>query len=332
MTTEISVVIPTYARAALLARCLDALAAQTLPAAAFEVIVVDDGSRDGTSAVCEARVSRMPLRYHRTAHAGASAAKNLGLFLAAAPIVLFLDDDDLAAPDLLAEHLAGHCAHPEEPVAILGYTGWAAGLDVTPLMHYITEVDGLLYCYRHLADGAKLDYRHFWCGRVSCKRSFLVQRALFRPSFDCGLEDIELGRRLAPAGLRVVYRSTARQYTARQVTLDGFLTRSANHGRARRKLAALYPDDPMIREYCTVRGGPDPWTARSHLFDQRVTRLRQLEATPNPTALDELHRLYGWCFRAAMTRGAALPDAAAVSPQPARAATQPRPAAAPPRR
>lgn len=335
---DIAVVVPTFDRAELLDRCLAGLSAQTLRRNDFDVVVVDDGSRDDTAGVCSAWAGRLPLRYYRTAHAGVSAAKNLGLFLATAPIVLFLDDDDVPAPDLLTEHLAGHREHPRETVAILGHTGWAAGLRVSPLMHYVTEVDGLLYDYGHLTDGAALDYRHFWGGRTSCKRSFLVRRSLFRTSFDSGLEDIELGRRLAPAGLSVIYRSTARQYTARPFTLDTFLDRCARQGRARRMMADLYPDDRMVQEYCAVRGGPDRWTARGHLFEHQVAALRRLEARLGPdhdtarpsAAVDELHRLYHWCFRAAMLRGAARPDTPAVLRN--GHAVSPRPAAAPPRR
>jgi hypothetical protein len=342
----ISVVIPTFDRAALLAGCLAGLNAQTLRHNDFEVVVVNDGSLDGTAEVCSARAGQLPMRYYRTAHAGLPAAKNLGLFLAIAPVVLFLDDDDIPAPDLLAEHLAGHRDHPQQTAAILGRTGWAAGLRVSPLMRYVTEVDGLLYDYRHLAEGTPLDYRYFWGGRTSCKRSFLIRRALFRPSFDSGLEDIELGRRLAPAGLRVIYRSTARQYTARPITLDGFLARCAGQGRGRRMLAALYPDDPQVQEYCAVPGAPDRWTALSHLYEHRVAAARRLGARLEPehdavrsrVSVDELYRLYGWCFRAAMVRGAAQSDATPVVPlDDSKAprnghAIRPRPATAPPRR
>jgi Glycosyl transferase family 2 len=342
----ISVVIPTFDRAALLAGCLAGLSSQTLRHNEFEVVVVDDGSRDGTAEVSAARAGQLPLRYYRTAHAGSPAAKNLGLFLATAPIVLFLDDDDIPAPDLLAEHLAGHRDHSQSAVAILGHTGWAAGLRVSLLMRYVTDINGLLYDYRHLSDGMPLDYRYFWSGRTSCKRSFLIQRGLFRPSFDSGLEDVELGRRLAPAGLQLIYRSTARQYTARPITLDGFLARCAGQGRGRRMLAALYPDDPKVQEYCAVPGAPDRWTALSHLYEHRVAAARQLEARLEPehgavrsrVSVDELYRLYGWCFLAAMVRGAAQSDNTPAVPlgdskAPGNGnAVRPRPAAAPARR
>ncbi|MFE9451620.1 glycosyltransferase [Streptomyces sp. NPDC006739] len=341
----ISVVVPTFDRAALLRGCLDSFARQTLGHDAYEVIVVDDGSTDDTALVCAGADHTFPLRYYRTVHAGTSAAKNLGLFLARAPIVLFFDDDDVAAPDLLAEHLAGHREHPEETVAVLGHTGWAPQLPVSHLMHYVTEVDGLLYDYGHMTDGARYDFRHFWAGRLSCKRGLLVSRALFRSAFDVGLEDIELGWRLDRYGLRVAYRSSARQFTARPVTLDGFLDRCSRHGRARRALAAAYPQDPVIQDYCVVHADPDRRAARSRLFADRTAAARALEARLGPhidphhprTAVDELYRLYGWCFRAAMTRAEDIRPSHYAPPQTMSTQgrpgpTRPRPAAAPPRR
>ena len=62
---ELSVVVPTYNRASLLDRCLGALAAQDGPDADVEVVVVDDGSTDGTPAVLERHALLLPLRFER---------------------------------------------------------------------------------------------------------------------------------------------------------------------------------------------------------------------------------------------------------------------------
>ena len=61
-------------------------------------------------------------------------------------------------------------AKPGEAVAILGHTDWAPELELTPLMHYITDVDRLMFAYERLGDGQELDWRGFWEGRISCKR------------------------------------------------------------------------------------------------------------------------------------------------------------------
>ncbi|MGH9189512.1 MAG: glycosyltransferase family A protein, partial [Acidimicrobiales bacterium] len=96
---RISVVIPTRDRAGLLSAALESLAQQDLPEDAFEVIVVDDGSVDATPVVCAKHADPLRLRYQRIGPSGTSSAKNLGLFMSRGEIVLFFDDDDVAAPD-----------------------------------------------------------------------------------------------------------------------------------------------------------------------------------------------------------------------------------------
>src|SRR6185312_8642273 len=99
----VSVVTPTKNRAKLLAETLDSVAAQTL--GAWEHIVVDDGSDDGTAELMAARSSADPrVRYIRRdrAPAGANACRNIGIRAARAPLVVMLDSDDLLAPKALA--------------------------------------------------------------------------------------------------------------------------------------------------------------------------------------------------------------------------------------
>src|SRR5205814_3294574 len=99
--TSLTVVIPTFQRKDRLARVLDGLSRQTHPA--FEVVVVDDGSTDGTSQYL--RETRFP--FHVCAisqlNAGPAAARNAGVAAAKGDVVLFLDDDVIPAPELVAE-------------------------------------------------------------------------------------------------------------------------------------------------------------------------------------------------------------------------------------
>lgn len=114
---DLSVVMPTYRRPDLLARCLGALLAQTLPADRFEVIVVDDGQEDRCREQVE-RVAATPgapaIRYLRAASGrGPAVARNAGWRTATAPLVAFTDDDTLPDPSWLARGLAAMQAHPE---------------------------------------------------------------------------------------------------------------------------------------------------------------------------------------------------------------------------
>src|SRR5689334_15888034 len=87
---RISVVIPSYNRAASVGRAIESVLAQTYPAS--EIILVDDGSTDRTSEVCSEFGSRV--KYVWQQNAGASAARNQGVHCATAPWIAFLDSDD----------------------------------------------------------------------------------------------------------------------------------------------------------------------------------------------------------------------------------------------
>lgn len=102
MTCDVTVVIPTRNRRGLLVRTLRSVLAQE--GVSFEVLVVDDGSTDGTAeAVAQLRDHRVHLI--RNPSRGVSAARNAGLAQSTSPWVAFLDDDDLWAPNKLLSQL-----------------------------------------------------------------------------------------------------------------------------------------------------------------------------------------------------------------------------------
>ena len=94
----ISVIVPVYNVAPWLERCLDSIAAQTWKN--LEIWLVDDGSTDGSAALCAARAEKDP-RFHllRQENAGVSAARNLALDHAAGHYLQFVDGDDFLPPD-----------------------------------------------------------------------------------------------------------------------------------------------------------------------------------------------------------------------------------------
>lgn len=109
MPPRISVVVPTYNRASLLPRLIDALERQTLHTNEFEVLIVDDASGDDTAKVLADLVShsRLQLRVMRhDVNRGPAPARNLAWREAKAPIVAFTDDDCAAAPRWLEAGLA----------------------------------------------------------------------------------------------------------------------------------------------------------------------------------------------------------------------------------
>jgi hypothetical protein len=113
---KVSVIVPTYTRAAYLPATLDTLTNQT-PCASYEIIVVDDGSTDATYEAVAPYLGCI-VRYERIEHAGLPAPINRGLQLARGEYVMLANDHDLYAPDTLASLAEALDAHPSAVLAI----------------------------------------------------------------------------------------------------------------------------------------------------------------------------------------------------------------------
>ncbi len=101
MDLQVSIIIPTYNRRAMVCEAIDSVLAQS--SQSFELIVIDDGSTDGT---VEHLVRLDPtIRIERIEHRGPAAARNRGVEMARAPLIAFLDSDDLWAPAKLERQL-----------------------------------------------------------------------------------------------------------------------------------------------------------------------------------------------------------------------------------
>jgi hypothetical protein len=302
----ISVVIPTFNRAALLQQALQSLAEQTIPVGDYEVVVVDDGSTDETSRVCEELSRRMHLSYHLQEHGGISVAKNAGIAIATAPIVLCFDDDDVADPTLLAEHLRTHREHPEDEVAVLGFTDWHHSLVRTPLMEWVTDIGQVLFAYQDIVDGSRLPFTYFWGGRTSCKTSMIMRHGGFDERFRF-LEDIELGFRLSHYGLVVIFNRRAASYMIRPLDLPGMLRRCERAGESLALFSRTHAE-PEVLDYCTALGVTLPWD--DGVLRWQEARIAVLEAELG-TSQDEAGRrdrlwelwdLYWWTLKSTTSR------------------------------
>ena len=107
-TVHVSVVIATYNRKAMLERTLPHLLAQDYPATRYEIVVVADGSRDGTAEYVRSLRPSCSLEVIERERTGPAAARNAGVDAAAGDVVLFMDDDIRVTPQLVKEHARGH--------------------------------------------------------------------------------------------------------------------------------------------------------------------------------------------------------------------------------
>lgn len=112
---EISIIVPIYKVEAFLPQCLASITAQTFQD--FECILVDDGSPDGSGALCDQQARLDPrFRVIHKQNGGLSAARNSGMEIASGRFFLFCDGDDALHPRLLELALAAHKLYPEHLV------------------------------------------------------------------------------------------------------------------------------------------------------------------------------------------------------------------------
>ncbi|NIA19757.1 MAG: glycosyltransferase [Xanthomonadaceae bacterium] len=237
---ELTVVIPTYNRSTVLKRCLDALTGQTLSADLYEIIVADDGSSDDTRQTVErcAAGSQIPVSYLWQSNAGANAARNLAITEASGRLLLFINDDTIATPTMLTEHLQTHQGYPDESFSVLGK------VTISPQVPYSMFAKVHLDAMYALWRGKKeLDWRAFYTCNVSVKKRFLEKYGLFEESMRYH-EDLELSERLSHHGLRVIYNPHALGYHYHYLQEKEYLNVAKREGNA---LAKWYKKSPHLK-------------------------------------------------------------------------------------
>jgi len=242
-----SVVIPSYNRSSTLEMVLRGLERQTIPGVMFETIVVLDGSTDDSAAMLtgwERSANLTNLRWQWQPNSGQAIARNTGVHLAQAPVVVFLDDDVVPEPDLIAAHLRWH--EQDTPVAVLGDA------------HVVREQHDSMYhlgvwawwedmYYRRARPGRQPGYRDFCAGNVSLRQEDFSLVGGFDTTFrGYGGEDYELGYRLLRAGVQFLADRSAQACHYHRTTVAGVL-------RTTRQEA--YGDVLLGRKHPELRGG-----------------------------------------------------------------------------
>jgi GT2 family glycosyltransferase len=201
-----SVVIPTYNRVGRLRHVITALERQAYPSDAYEVIVISDGSTDGTHAYLEALRSTMRLRWFSQVNRGPAAARNAGIQKADGEFIVFIDDDVVPEPQLLGEHARSHHEAGQD-VVVLGPLLTPEGFEMVPWVRWEQEM--LMKQYRAMLRGDwSATARQFYTGNASLRRSHILAAGGFDEGFRRA-EDVELAYRLANNGLDFVFNIQA---------------------------------------------------------------------------------------------------------------------------
>ena len=267
---RVSVVIPTHNRKLKLMACLEALERQSVLSSEFEVIVVDDGSTDGTGEALDARTFRFALRYFAQNPAGPGAARNLGIAQARGEHVLFIGDDILADERLLEEHLLAHAATRTPGLAVLGRIDWPSTMTPNAVMEYVCGDAMLQFAYTYIPKAAALDHRFFYTSNISLKREFLVDAADDGVRFDtafryAAFEDSEFALRLQVRGLEIRYAPQAVAVHDHWMDLDSFAARERNAGAM---AVVFYRKHPGADDQLRVRWIAELVEPAARLLDQ----------------------------------------------------------------
>ncbi len=197
-----SVVIPTYNRQPILEKCLRALEQQsfpsTTPVTGYEVIVVDDGSTDGTVDWLEEYATHFPhLQLYEQEHLGPAAARNLGIQKSRGEIIIFIDSDLVVLDQFIHSHAIGlmhgnRLDNKNQPPRCFTY---GRVINTANFNHPTQEPYKI----------TDFSAAYFATGNVAIPKHWLETAGLFDSRFQqYGWEDLELGVRLKELGLKLI--------------------------------------------------------------------------------------------------------------------------------
>jgi glycosyltransferase involved in cell wall biosynthesis len=298
----VSVIIPTYNRKELVRQTILSLEDQTLPPEQYEVIIVDDGSDDGTGEMVQSLPTSFLLRYFWQENRGRAAARNLGIRQAKGDLLFFLDGDMVADTHLLEEHVKTHLARDQ--IMVMGVTKLPPQLMRTPFTRIAFES----HPDQVMDENGYLPALHCATGNLSIKYKDAMQIGGFDESFEVyGWEDTDFGHRAEKQGLRLLHNRYAISYHCDYAAdLRPACERQRRGACAVHTLFAKYPElrgkIPMFQDKGHVAWHDDP----PHIILRKLTRsimilplaLKMLEGItrtvealrPSPVLLRPLYR------------------------------------------
>lgn len=258
----LSVVVPTFNRKEMVQRTIRSLMAQHFSPLQFEIIVVVDGSTDGTAGALRALSSHPALRIVEQSNQGPSAARNAGFRAAASGLVLFVDDDMICDPELAAAHAAAHKGR--QNAIAFGSIFLSADSRRTLAAECFRREIGALHLERQKNPEAGWQITDSVFSNTSLRRRILEEAGGFDEAFR-KREDLELGVRLLAAGAIPVYASAARTFQCYEKNSSDLIREAEAFAEADVLLAAKYPSLSL--------NGHLGWFAREPRWKQLACRI-----------------------------------------------------------
>ncbi len=248
----VSVIIPTYDRMEMLGAALDSVAAQTFQD--FEIVIVDDGSTDGTREYVASRSER--IRYFWQPNQGVAEARNHGLRVIHSEFVAFLDSDDLWKPEFLDKTVSLLRQNPDLALVYTRFTSMDAAGRVLPRHNktpFAGDVTLRLFASTFIHTSAVVARSHVirdaggFDGRLSHNEDYdLWLRLSLRHRFGLIPEPLCL-RRCHPNSL--AHNGCTPEVLLRKANL---LHRFYEHGGGKPKIDAQVANDRLAKVYYTA--------------------------------------------------------------------------------
>jgi GT2 family glycosyltransferase len=259
---DISVVIPTYNRREIVRRSLETLFTQTLSPSRFEIIVVVDGSTDGTADSLRGLHPACRFRTIEQENRGPSGARNTGFRAAVADLVLFLDDDMRCDSALLAAHVAAHSE--SGPAVVFGAIFLSPDSPRSLATECFQREIGAFYLENKRDPNAEWRITDCVFLNASLPRALLESAGGFDEEFRMR-EDLEFGIRIFAGGVRPIYASGALAYQYYEKTPARLIVDARAFAAADVQFARKHPE--------AVIAGQLNWLARQPRKKQLVHRV-----------------------------------------------------------
>ncbi|GFZ30875.1 glycosyl transferase [Clostridium zeae] len=268
---KLSVIIPTYNNLQRLKISLSYLEQQDMDKSEYDIILVDDGSNDGTSEYLGSLETEMNLLVVRQENMGQAKARNVALSLAEGEYVLFIDDDVIADRDFLTKHYESHMNYNDPNLVVVGqiknipFANYEAAIELINSKDYLkcNELDTFVkqdpyLNIRNWVWDYSLEYVSwlaFTTANASMSRDLVRNVGGFDEGFvGWGPEDVEMGYRLKDAGAVFEFKENIKNYH-----LDKAKSQDTFYSGLKRNLRYLtetkYPGNEEIGKYILFIGG-----------------------------------------------------------------------------
>ncbi len=287
---KLSIVIPTYNRNDVLGECIRSLEPNNA-----EIIVVDDGSPVPVQAPSHVRI----IRHDR--NRGRAAACNTGLRAASNDLVLLIDDDIYAAPDMVARLVDEFSFMNNPKLALIGRVVWDPDVPSTLTMRWLEDFGP----FHDISETYSGPVSNLSTGNTLLWKPFVLEHGGFDEGFThYGLEDVELGLRLKPQGLQVRLIAQAVGYHHKVMRVSDLVRREVAEGQSAVYLYSKFPEYvPQVGDLdLLVRNGGKAQEAEAAVAE--IELLEDTDVHNLPVGAVELFgTIYRHYFLAGMLKG-----------------------------